>query len=349
MLVRQPHCGKSSPSPSFPCSSRKHQGKLPKHQGLFSLCEPLIHRRRTNMQQLTCNIDLSSFFLLSFLLFCFHWAKTLSFEGESPGGNILKECEKVRKVWKIMKRFCPLVVALWFFPKKTLEKKQAMVKKTKDIPKKKNTKETKHRGKEGQGTSLSHRRWCGGWGAGCFGAWRRWCRRARRGRWTQGGEQRRGQRRLGNQQVGGKTNHAISAGWWGGERTMECALQNNFCGGLREWDWSGRRPSPLREMTGRRQTRGGETYHRWGGGVYAWNRCHLANCHFYPAFFGALEGPCSSVRHFINSECPFQTLSPFGESKFSRDTGQNTPKCCVLCHLGPRSVRHEHVKKKRAH
>ena len=28
----------------------------------------------------------------------------------------MKKCEKARKVCKIMKRFCPLVVALWFFP-----------------------------------------------------------------------------------------------------------------------------------------------------------------------------------------------------------------------------------------
>ena len=37
------------------------------------------------------------FFLLYFLLFCSHWAKALCFEGESPGGIILKKCEKVRK------------------------------------------------------------------------------------------------------------------------------------------------------------------------------------------------------------------------------------------------------------
>ena len=56
-------------------------------------------RRRTNVQQLTCKIDLSSsFFLLSFLLFCSHWAKTFCFEGKSPGGKILKKCEEV---WKI--------------------------------------------------------------------------------------------------------------------------------------------------------------------------------------------------------------------------------------------------------
>ena len=34
------------------------------------------------------------FLLSSFLLFCSHWAKALCFEGESPGGKILKKCEK---------------------------------------------------------------------------------------------------------------------------------------------------------------------------------------------------------------------------------------------------------------
>ena len=61
------------------------------------------------------------FFLLSFLLFCSHWPKTLCFEGENPGGKILKKCEKV---WKIMKNYetmlpfscCPLV-----FPWKTCQ------------------------------------------------------------------------------------------------------------------------------------------------------------------------------------------------------------------------------------
>ena len=54
------------------------------------------------------------FFLLSFLLFCYPWAKTLCFEGESPGGKILKKCQKV---WKSVKNYetilpfscCPLV------------------------------------------------------------------------------------------------------------------------------------------------------------------------------------------------------------------------------------------------
>ena len=47
------------------------------------------------MQQLTCNIDLSNSFY--YLFFCFvliELAKTLCFEGESPGGKILKMCEK---------------------------------------------------------------------------------------------------------------------------------------------------------------------------------------------------------------------------------------------------------------
>ena len=53
-------------------------------------------RRRTNVQQLTCNIDLSCSFLISFLLFCSPWAKTLGFKGESPfSKKVWKMCEKV--------------------------------------------------------------------------------------------------------------------------------------------------------------------------------------------------------------------------------------------------------------
>ena len=68
------------------------------------------------MQQLTCNIGLSISFYYLFFSFVLIEPKDLCFEGESPGGKILKKCEKVRKKVKIMKRFCPLVVALQFFP-----------------------------------------------------------------------------------------------------------------------------------------------------------------------------------------------------------------------------------------
>ena len=53
------------------------------------------------------------FFLLSFLIFCSPWAKTLCFEGgKSRGEKLWKSVKNCEKVWKIMKRFCPLVVAL---------------------------------------------------------------------------------------------------------------------------------------------------------------------------------------------------------------------------------------------
>ena len=53
------------------------------------------YRRRTNVQQLTCNIDLSRSFYYLFLLFCYPWpwAKALCFEEESPGGKVMKKCE----------------------------------------------------------------------------------------------------------------------------------------------------------------------------------------------------------------------------------------------------------------
>ena len=67
------------------------------------------------MQQLTCNIDLSSYFSYLFLSFVLIELKTLCFEGQSPGGKILK---KMPKVWKILKTSetilpfgcCPLVL-----------------------------------------------------------------------------------------------------------------------------------------------------------------------------------------------------------------------------------------------
>ena len=47
------------------------------------------------MQQLTCNIDLSSFFDYLFFSFVLIELKPLVFEGASPGGKSVKKCEKV--------------------------------------------------------------------------------------------------------------------------------------------------------------------------------------------------------------------------------------------------------------
>ena len=60
------------------------------------------------MQQLTCNIDLSSFFFFLFFPFVLIELKPFVLKGKVPGGN----SEKVRKSVKILNRFCPLVVAL---------------------------------------------------------------------------------------------------------------------------------------------------------------------------------------------------------------------------------------------
>ena len=59
-----------------------------------------IRRRRINVQY-----RFVPFFLFSFLLFCSLWAKTLCFEGESPGGKTMKICEKVRKSEKFWNDF----------------------------------------------------------------------------------------------------------------------------------------------------------------------------------------------------------------------------------------------------
>ena len=63
-------------------------------------------QRTTNVQQLTWKMVWSS---------SFYSQKSLNFK-KSPGGKILQKCEKVwKRVKKVPKQFCPLVVALLFF------------------------------------------------------------------------------------------------------------------------------------------------------------------------------------------------------------------------------------------
>ena len=57
-----------------------------------SACRARRDRRRTNVQQLTCDIDLSSLFY--YLFFSFVLLELKPFEGESRG-KILKKCGKV--------------------------------------------------------------------------------------------------------------------------------------------------------------------------------------------------------------------------------------------------------------
>ena len=81
--------------------------EIPEVRGVF------FSRRRTNVQQLTCKIDLSRSFYYLFFSFVLIELKPFVLKGKSPGGKILKKCDKsVKKYEKIMKRFCPLVVAL---------------------------------------------------------------------------------------------------------------------------------------------------------------------------------------------------------------------------------------------
>ena len=72
----------------------------------------VLDRRRTTVQQLTCKIDLSDSFYYLFFSFVLIELKPFVLKGKVPGKNSEKMCEKVRKIVKIMKRFCPLVVAL---------------------------------------------------------------------------------------------------------------------------------------------------------------------------------------------------------------------------------------------
>ena len=73
-------------------------------------------RRRTNVQQLTCNIDLSSSFYYLFFSFVLLELKPFVFKWKVLGEKFWKSAKKCEKSVKIMKRFCPLVVALEFFP-----------------------------------------------------------------------------------------------------------------------------------------------------------------------------------------------------------------------------------------
>ena len=50
------------------------------------------------MEQLTCKIDLPFYFCYLFFSLVLLEPKTLCFEGESPGGKIMKKCENYEKV-----------------------------------------------------------------------------------------------------------------------------------------------------------------------------------------------------------------------------------------------------------
>ena len=98
----------------------KHRGFCPfQEQGVLTKTATMtnVHslhqnRRRTNVQQLTCKIDLSSSFYYLFLSFVLLELKPFVFKWKVLGEKFWKSAKKCEKVWKIMKRFCPLVVGL---------------------------------------------------------------------------------------------------------------------------------------------------------------------------------------------------------------------------------------------
>ena len=63
------------------------------------------------MQQLTCKIDLSKSFYYLFFSFVLIELKPFVLKGKVLGEKVLKVLKSAKSV-KIMKRFCPLVVAL---------------------------------------------------------------------------------------------------------------------------------------------------------------------------------------------------------------------------------------------
>ena len=82
------------------------------------LLKCLPNYEETNVQQLTCNIDLSNYFYYLFFSFVLIELKPFVLKGKVLGVKFWKCLKKVWKSVKIMKQFCPLVVALWFFPDK---------------------------------------------------------------------------------------------------------------------------------------------------------------------------------------------------------------------------------------
>ena len=69
-------------------------------------------RRRTNVQQLTCNINLPKSFYYLLFSFVLIELKPFVLKGKVLGEKFWKSAKNSEKVWKIMRRFCPLVVAL---------------------------------------------------------------------------------------------------------------------------------------------------------------------------------------------------------------------------------------------
>ena len=78
------------------------------------------NRRRTNVQQLTCKIDLSNSFYYLFFSFVLIELKPFVLKGKVLGEKFWKSAKKCQKVWKIVKNYetilpfscCPLVF-LW--------------------------------------------------------------------------------------------------------------------------------------------------------------------------------------------------------------------------------------------
>ena len=77
-------------------------------------CEERLIRRRTNVQQLTCNIDLSRSFYYLFFSFVLLELKPFVLKGRVLEEKFLKKCEKVRKSVKNSETIlpfscCPLI------------------------------------------------------------------------------------------------------------------------------------------------------------------------------------------------------------------------------------------------
>ena len=88
------------------------------------LWSPSPRKSSTKNKRATTNVQnrFVQFFLLSFLLFYYPWAKTPCFEGKSPGGKIMKKCQKVRKSAKNYETILPFSCCPLVFPWKSSTK-----------------------------------------------------------------------------------------------------------------------------------------------------------------------------------------------------------------------------------
>ena len=103
---------------SIPSSAprRSFSGGLSSSHLRATFFPPLIFRRRTNVQQLTCKIDLSNSFYYLFFSFVLIELKSFVLKGEVPGENYEKVPKSVKKSVKNYETILPFSCCPLVFP-----------------------------------------------------------------------------------------------------------------------------------------------------------------------------------------------------------------------------------------